>query len=437
MGPISLFDKSFLEMLSKDEAVIFDCLFSTVICPVFFAEALADLSKTGGRTAPEKLVSDIADKTPVMHSYPSVGHHVLLEHELGGGELDLRGVPHLARGKFTVDSSGRKSVIYDESPEADAFRRWQEHSFQEVEKAFAAAWRESLSKAENGRLASIARSAFSISETPRNLDDAFSIASAAASMPEQAAKNLILGCRILGLSNAVANVAMARWIELGRPPILKAFPYFSYCLTVELFFHISVDRTLISPNRASNKIDITYPFYLPFCRYFISNDKLHKRSVPLFLNRDQEFVDGAELKADLKSMCSHYSLMAEEIETEGAFRVVKSPPLGPTSLSTKLWQKASFSSNDAARVSESAMSAKTMKKMQENTGSRQEVQTKLLSDIKERIRSMKTNTQYQTGREFGMNEVDQVAIERKIPMRRGRWRLLPKGFESLKDETPS
>ena len=52
MGPITLFDKSFLQMLNLDESSIFDALYSAVICPIFYTEVLADLSKqpTGEKT---------------------------------------------------------------------------------------------------------------------------------------------------------------------------------------------------------------------------------------------------------------------------------------------------------------------------------------------------------------------------------------------------
>jgi hypothetical protein len=36
MGPIAVFDKSFLQMLNLDEAAIFDALYSAVICPIFY-----------------------------------------------------------------------------------------------------------------------------------------------------------------------------------------------------------------------------------------------------------------------------------------------------------------------------------------------------------------------------------------------------------------
>ena len=45
MGPIALFDKSFLQSLSLDEAVWFDAFYMPVICPIFFVESLADLAK--------------------------------------------------------------------------------------------------------------------------------------------------------------------------------------------------------------------------------------------------------------------------------------------------------------------------------------------------------------------------------------------------------
>jgi hypothetical protein len=59
MGPIVLFDKSFVEMLNIDEAAVFDTLYSSVICPIFYTEVLADLSKqpSGQRTA-ERTVAD-------------------------------------------------------------------------------------------------------------------------------------------------------------------------------------------------------------------------------------------------------------------------------------------------------------------------------------------------------------------------------------------
>lgn len=76
MGPIALFDKSFLQSLSLDESVWFDHFFYPTICPLFYVETLADLTKSvgpSGRTA-EDVVRIIADKTPVLSGGPCMHH---------------------------------------------------------------------------------------------------------------------------------------------------------------------------------------------------------------------------------------------------------------------------------------------------------------------------------------------------------------------------
>jgi hypothetical protein len=339
MGPITLFDKSFLEMLNQDEAAIFDCLFSTVVCPVFFSETLADLSKTGGRADPEKLVADIARKTPVFGSYPNVFHGSLLENELRGQRLDLRGVPAISHGKLTIDAEGRKSILYNESPEAQAFSRWQDGRFREVERDFAAAWRMALSQADHANLAKLARDVFSISEIPRNPEDAFKIARAVALRAEQARLNIVAGSIVLGIDSEDADVALSHWAAAGNPALGDFYPYFTHCLSVDLFFHVAVDRTLISPARASNKLDITYIYYLPFCQVFVSNDKLHKRSAPLFMNERQVYVHGQELKDDLGKLVVYYGERRDEIEREGLIRVASKPPADTSFLTRRLWDQ--------------------------------------------------------------------------------------------------
>jgi hypothetical protein len=85
MGPIALFDKSFIEMLNIDGAAIYDCLYSSVICPIFYTEVLADLSKEPpGQRSAERIVGDVAKKTPIMHSTPNVLHTTICMSELAG-----------------------------------------------------------------------------------------------------------------------------------------------------------------------------------------------------------------------------------------------------------------------------------------------------------------------------------------------------------------
>ncbi len=104
-GPITLFDKSALQSLSLDEAVWFDNFYATVITPLFFVETLADLSKedSEGRR-PEQIVGNIASKTPDAGSFVVVNHWSLRVANLDGYPVEMKGRPHVARGRrFRVE----------------------------------------------------------------------------------------------------------------------------------------------------------------------------------------------------------------------------------------------------------------------------------------------------------------------------------------------
>jgi hypothetical protein len=89
-GPIAVFDKSALQSLSVDEAVLFDNFYLPVVTPLFFVETLADLEKAvrKGQT-PEEAVGIIAAKTPMLSGAANVHHLRLVQHELSGNVIKL------------------------------------------------------------------------------------------------------------------------------------------------------------------------------------------------------------------------------------------------------------------------------------------------------------------------------------------------------------
>lgn len=113
MGPITLFDKSFLQSLSVDESVWFDHFFLTNVCPLFYVETLADLEKLTreGRT-PEKEVALIADKFPDMHGSPNVHHAHLCIGDLLGCPVPMTGQIPLAGGRIVKDG-GKTGVVFE------------------------------------------------------------------------------------------------------------------------------------------------------------------------------------------------------------------------------------------------------------------------------------------------------------------------------------
>lgn len=54
---------------------------------------------------------------------------------------------------------------------------------------------------------------------------------------------------------------------------------------------------------------------------FISSDKLHRSCAPLFLNDNQEFIWGDDLKNGLKEIDIHYSSYPESVKEKGIFSI--------------------------------------------------------------------------------------------------------------------
>jgi hypothetical protein len=307
MGPIALFDKSAVEMMSADEAPIFDCLYMTNVCPIYLVEVLADLQKveTSGRTH-SKVVADMARKTPVMHAYPNAHHSALCLRELLGWPIEMRRVPALG-GARPVRHDGKIGLVYEESPESQAFARWQRGKFFDVEQQFARLWREQLARMPLYQSAEVVRAILAVRDTPRDLTQALDIAREAVGGAGQRYRTLKLAYALLDLDHRFWTEVATRWKRVGGPDLPTYAPYTAHCLLVDVFFYVAIHKGLISPERPSNKTDMAYLYYLPFAMMFISNDKLHRRTAPLFMRDDQIFQPADELKTDLRALDQFYS----------------------------------------------------------------------------------------------------------------------------------
>jgi hypothetical protein len=91
VGPIALFDKSFLQSISTDESVWFDQFFMPIVCPIFYVETLGNLAKEATeRGPPEVIVRDIANKFPEWAGSPCCFHADLVINDLLGYHVQLR-----------------------------------------------------------------------------------------------------------------------------------------------------------------------------------------------------------------------------------------------------------------------------------------------------------------------------------------------------------
>ena len=293
----TLFDKSFLQSLSLDESVWFDHYFIPNICPLFYVETLADLQKAlcGTRT-PEEEVKVIASKFPEMHGTPNLYHVTACEFELFGNRVPLTGQIPIGGG-HPVSAAGRNGVVFDESPEAAAFSRWQEGKFGQVEKLFASAWRKNLSFLDLNKIASQFRKLGIDGKTCKSLEDVKNVADLIVSSTENKLDRLYLALMFLGIDPKYHSEILQRWSISNYRVLPQYAPYVTHVFRVELFFQLALAANLISSSRPSNRIDVAYLFYLPFCKLFVSSDRLHKRCAPHFLRKDQQFIWGPDLKS--------------------------------------------------------------------------------------------------------------------------------------------
>ena len=197
---------------------------------------------------------------------------------------------------------------------------------------------------------------------------------------------------------------------------MSAFaPYTKHVLTVNLFFNLAVGADLISRDRPSNKIDIAYLYYLPFCMIFVSNDNLHERTAKCFLRDDQLFLKGMDLKADLANLDQHYSKLPDNIKERGIMSFATHPPHDGF-LTTRLWDRlmASDWRDHKETPLNPAMDAALVERV--NT----------IADAARKVGAAE---------HFASESDDFMLIEKSIPVRMGKWRLVLPEAEREDDVT--
>ena len=404
MSIVTLFDKSFLQSLSLDEAVMFDNFFIGNVCPIFYVETLADLDKDVAKRTPEEEVRILAAKFPEMHGAPNAYHKNICTGELLGERVPTKGQVLMARGT-AVRADGQVGVNIPASAEAQAFSRWQMGEFRTVERDLAAMWRRDLLQLDLHELADQVAEVVA-GRRCRSLAEAKDLALSVVKDNSDRHGQIQRFVEHLGIERGYHREIVERLQTLNFPELSRYAPYSSHVLTVELFFRIAVASHLISGDRPSNWVDIAYLFYLPFCTTFVSSDKLHRKCGPLLLRDDQEFVWGPDLKKGLRELNEHYLTYPESVREEGLLRFASHPPAAGDYVVSRLWDRHA-------------------PKWRRRLSSQKDVNLKGMDKLKERLRRFKEGMPVddselrETGPEF-------VSLERSVKEVRGSWRQIPK-----------
>jgi hypothetical protein len=169
---------------------------------------------------------------------------------------------------------------------------------------------------------------------------------------------------------------------------------------------------LISSDRPSNRADIAYLFYLPFCEVFTSTDRLHKKCAPLFLREDQDFIWGEDLKADLHRTNAHHASTLSQHQREAGLNTIPHIPVERDgSVIIRLWDR--HSPGWRRRVNKAELA--TTPEMERT--------------IVERSKAFRSApTAELTPEQRQQTEFDHATIERSIHRRKGTWWQVPKNL---------
>lgn len=340
-GTSLVFDKSALESLNIHEAGLLDHFYRCTITPLFYVECLADLEKQSikSKSTPEQIVGSLALRTPEWNSATNVHHMNVLKAELGRG-FDLHKV--MCRPAVPVSEllqlGDQKGMVFKAAPEAEAMSRWAQGDFLNIERQFAKRWRNDLNTIDFPAMTKNVMMAIGGNwRRPKSLLDAKQMADIIIDYMDP--QWLIgFGLELLHVSEATEFV-LEDWIQRRRPALREHLPYFTFMLSINLFFCLALPTQLLRDVKASHQIDLAYLYYLPFCAIFTSRDNFHVQIVPLFLSPDQTFVHGDELKADLKNLNDLYSALPDEIRRSGLDGFARHPPQDTAFFVTRMWDK--------------------------------------------------------------------------------------------------
>ena len=410
-GPITYFDKSFLQSLSIEESAVFSFLYKNHLTPVLIAEVLADLEKEAPRgSSSENIVGRLAHKTAAMGNVINVLHTTLCTGDLLGSAVEMRGVPVV--GRMTRVAAGeKKGYIASLSPESKAMERWTKREFYEVEQEFAKGWRSGIKNTDLHLVADHARK-FLVGKRAKTLEDCAYLSRNYCNDGPGSFSPLLLSRKLFVQQEGsqIDNTILGRWHQFGKPTLPEFAPYAAYCTSIEMFFAIALGSDLISPERKSNRIDISYLFYLPFCQVFISSDKLHKKCARLFITNEQRFVWGPELKNDLKKINDYYMSLPENYRQRGLFHIAQSPPDSVPGVTSEIWSSLDIGvPNDVWNRFAPG----------NREGAYPEI-AELGKEIREWIKAPESD------HGVSMEDADFVAVEHSLPTKMGAWSIMPR-----------
>ena len=326
-------DKSTFQSLSFSELYRLSSYYKHIITPVLTMEILGDLKKEfeeGKKPSSERVV-EFANKLFPMDTVVNAHYKTLMKGDLLGYPPSMDGRPNVGIQKSVISETGQKGFVIQETEEEKSIYKWKAGNFSEADHELSQLWR--MTTTQEDLLESLKKNLKANGSYKfNNYQELYDFVYKNISEPN-IQQNLLVSCvENYGLDAESKVKVFGRWTQEGMPLIEKFAPYAFHCLLIDNLFMFGLSSDLIG-TRPTNRVDLEYLYYLPFCNIFTSNDKVHKNLTPLLLKSYQRFITGPELKEDLKNIVTHLDALSEEERKK--FKSV--PPIIETSLTFKLW----------------------------------------------------------------------------------------------------
>jgi hypothetical protein len=302
MGPLLIFDKSFLQMLNPDEVFELSLHFKFVGTPLLIREMIADLKKEPSpELVPRNVVKALAGKMETAHGIQPANFRKLALANLCAYEISMIGqVPVDASVPNVHVTRDGRGLLYDSVPEQGMWRRWAAENFTTEDEEIATAWRTGLEKVDLRAVGDgwkeFAKTHFGTAKNQSELIDGLD---GMLSDPNATMQRELLA---LTLAFLRAPLPVRRLVfglhAIGEISTIEEFAPFAASVTkLYLAFIGGLARGFVGP-RPSHFIDLQYLFYAPFCMVFVSADKFH-RVMWNAASGANSFVWGPDLKTEL------------------------------------------------------------------------------------------------------------------------------------------
>jgi len=340
VGPIIILDKSTFQSLSRREHSFLDKHFLQNLTPILAMEILGDLAKQPkkGKRSAEAQVAEISRKFGGSGPATNVDYLTLVFNCLADNPVPMEGriIPESSRMVRAQD--GSLGMIIDLSPFNRALLRWSRGEFSKFERELAKYWRQvTRSVSLDSFRDQLAAHRVILPQVDRQenllptVDDLLATATL---------QNVWLDWLLAQLSLPAPYEEAVKVLWRSRSGVLMSSfaPYAWHVLRVLLALVMATRHKLVTWD-PTNVLDVQYLYYLPFCMVFTSDDQLHRFLAPLLIRKDQSFVVGRELKADLRKLADERDRLNSQERAMIDFALGSYPQPARDSVVHKLWKK--------------------------------------------------------------------------------------------------